>query len=173
MRHWKGGRVVVGGGAQKNHLGRLGHAECFAEDAALLDLVTNVPRLIFAVGKRVCMPGAVSWPLWRFGKFNPTLPSAQSIICSIGSGALYIDVVAHHTGKPSSITIAQKERRTKYRSRVLSGFSGGGSFLVDATMADFAGANRSSDPLTPGSFASGARFAADMAILSFVVRSKL
>jgi hypothetical protein len=87
------------------------------------------------------MPTAVSWVHWAVWKAQHTLPSAQSIICPIGSEALYIDVVAHHIGKPSSIIIAQKEAVTWYRSRMLSGFSGGGSFLVDATLAAFAGPN--------------------------------
>lgn len=52
---------------------------------------------------------------------------------------------------------------------MLSGFSGGGSFLLDVTLAALGAANWSSASLPPGSFASGACFAADMAILSIVV----
>ena len=79
-----------------------------------------------------------------------------------------MDVVAHHIGKPRSILIAQKESRTRYRSRMLSGFSGGGSFLVDAALAVLEGANWSPVPSSTGSFASGTPFAAGIAIMSFV-----
>lgn len=44
---------------QKSRSGRPEHAEWFAEDAVILDLVTNVPRLIFGVGRLVYRPAAV------------------------------------------------------------------------------------------------------------------
>ena len=60
-RHLEKERVVVAGGAQKNHSGHLEHAEWFAEDAGLLDLGTSAPRSIFEVGKLVYTPVPVSY----------------------------------------------------------------------------------------------------------------
>lgn len=52
----------------------------------------------------------------------------QASISCIGSRALYIEVVCHHTGRPRKTITAQKERMTLVLSQTASGFSGGGCF---------------------------------------------
>jgi hypothetical protein len=116
------------------------HAVWFAEDAGLRDLAASLLLLKFEGERLVDMPIDVSLEsVVDFGTI--TLPSAQSIIWSNGSRALYIVVVLHHIGRPKNITITQKDRITKARSRMLSGFSGGGSFFFGAAVTAFAGAS--------------------------------
>ena len=126
----------------------------------LRDLGGNLLRSIFEEGKLVDMPGTVSFAPMRDGEL--TLPSAQSIISSIGSRALYIDVVFHHIGRPKSIMIAQKDRKTENRNRVCSGFSGGGSFFLGAAITAFVGGSAS---FNRGSFSKGTSSVVDMSLL--------
>lgn len=100
-----------------------------------------------------------------------TLPSAQSIIWSSGSFALYIAVVLHHIGNPRNNTIAQKDNMTKTRSRMLSGVSGGGSFFLGATDTALAGASSPFSilpSLTPASENAGVVGVEDMAMLLLI-----
>jgi len=76
--------------------------------------------------------------------------------------------------------IAQKESITKLRNRMLSAFSGGGSFFLDATLTALAGASLSSlvkpAPLAPATEAIGVCDNADMArlcVLSHLVYGQM
>jgi hypothetical protein len=126
----------------------------------LRDLGGNLLRLIFEEGRLADMPATVSFAPMRDGEL--TLPSAHSIISSIGSRARYIDVVFHHIGRPNSIMIAQKDRKTENRNRACSGFSGGGSFFVGAAITAFVGGSAS---LNRGSFSIGTSSVVDMSLL--------
>ena len=88
-------------------------------------------------GRQACCHQPVSSES-RGGEY--TRPSAQSSICASGRFALYIDVVHHHIGNPNNNITSQNDRMTYIRSRILSGFSAGGSFLVGAASTAWAGA---------------------------------
>lgn len=63
-----------------------------------------------------------------------TVPSLQSNISCMGSRALYIEVVCHHTGRPRKTITAQKDRMTFVLSLTASGVSGGGCFFARGAM---------------------------------------
>ena len=58
-----------------------------------------------------------------------TLPFAQLCISASGSGARYIEVVTHQSGRPRRRTTLQNERTTSERVRAFSGVSGGGVLI--------------------------------------------
>lgn len=80
-------------------------------------------------------------------------------------------VVLHHIGKPMNITMAQNEAITYARRRILCGASGGGSFLLKATLTASAGGESifsvalSTGMLPGGSEVMGDSVEADMAKL--------
>jgi hypothetical protein len=77
-------------------------------------------------------------------------------------------VVFHHIGTPNTSIITQNEKITNARSRMLSGFSGGGSFFFVATDTAFAGAS-SSPALIAGSSATAGDAAEPAAVADMLV----
>lgn len=169
--HWQDVRAGVADDVPRIHSDRPARVESSAIDAVLRDPVATRLQWICVMERLVGKPDNISISIDSPSlAFIHTLPSAHSIISSTGKLARYMAVVLHHIGKPTNTIMAQNEAITYTRRRILSGDSGGGSFLLDAMLTAYAGASSLGAALLSTSFPSasevmGDAIAADMAML--------
>ena len=130
--------VADAGGGPRIHSSHPGRIGSLALGAWPQLLVMRGPLWLSAVERWVCKPriqsirGHILNEIWRL-----TLPRAHSDISFKGSRARWIEVVHNHTGSPRRMTMAQNDRITHVRVRILLGSSGGGCFaglIADASL---------------------------------------
>ena len=102
------------------------HAASYERQVLLQVVAEMVLQWRFEEEMWVCRPVTCSATDVHHKNGTSTFPSAHSNISWSGKLARCMEVVHTHTGKPSKITTAQKERITRPRVFMLFGLSGGG-----------------------------------------------